>query len=166
MKNVNLKRLCHTAILFAAALALSVLESALTPSGAMAGVKLGLSNVVVMYCLFCLGKSEAAAIVVLKSSFAFLTRGAVSAILSLSGGLVSVFVMAVLLKIFKDKISVAAVSIIGGIFHNIAQTIAAALIINNSNVLYYFPVLLISGAVSGILTGVILKIMLPIFKKL
>ena len=42
------------------------------------GVKLGLANVVVMYALFFLGRGSAFTLVLLKSFFVLLTRGAVS----------------------------------------------------------------------------------------
>ena len=42
-------------LLFALSVVLSLVESSLAPMVPVPGVKLGLSNIVTMYCLFCLG---------------------------------------------------------------------------------------------------------------
>ena len=84
-------------LLFALSVVLSFLEGTLTPLlGLPPGVKLGLANVVVMYALFFLGRGSAFTLVLLKSFFVLLTRGAMAGALSLGGGLLSLGVMAVL----------------------------------------------------------------------
>ena len=63
-------------MLFALAIALSYLESLVSPLlGLMPAIKLGLSNIVVMYALLFLRTRTALLLVVLKALFAFLTRG-------------------------------------------------------------------------------------------
>ena len=47
------------------------------------------------------------------------------------------------------------VSILGGVTHNLGQLIVAALVVENGNVFYYFPALLISGLVTGTLIGIV-----------
>ena len=55
-------------LLFALAIALSMLESTITPLlGFMPGVKLGLANIVVMYALLFIGKKQAFTLAVLKA---------------------------------------------------------------------------------------------------
>ena len=51
--------------------------------------------------------------------------------------------------------SMAGVSIIGGISHNIGQIIVAIFVVENINIAYSLPILLISGAVTGILIGIL-----------
>lgn len=84
-------------LLFALAMALSFLES-LLPALPMLppGIRLGLSNIVTMYALFVLGPVSGYTIAVLKSLFVLLTRGAVAAAMSASGGIASVTVMLLL----------------------------------------------------------------------
>ena len=86
-------RVARMGLLFALALALSFFESTLSGWIPVPGIKLGLSNIVTMYCLFCLGWREAYTLTALKSLFVLLVRGMVGAALSLSGGLLSVTVM-------------------------------------------------------------------------
>ena len=77
-------------LLMALAIALNFLENLIPALPAMPlGVKLGLSNIVVAYCLFYLGGREALFVAVLKSGFVLLTRGVVAGAASISGGLLS-----------------------------------------------------------------------------
>ena len=96
-RNCKVKRLALMGLLFALAMALSFLES-LLPALPMLppGIRLGLSNIVTMYALFVLGPVSGYTIAVLKSLFVLLTRGAVAAAMSASGGIASVTVMLLL----------------------------------------------------------------------
>lgn len=71
----------------------------------MPAIKLGLSNIVVMYALLFLRTRTALLLVVLKALFAFLTRGATAGFLSLCGGALSLAVMLVLLQLPVSGIS-------------------------------------------------------------
>ena len=51
--------------------------------------------------------------------------------------------------------SIQGVSIAGGVFHNIGQLLLAMMIVETYQVGYYFPVLLISGLVTGLLIGIV-----------
>lgn len=161
------KTLVLTSLLFAIALVLAVVENSLPPLPfAVPGVKLGLSNVAVMYALFFLHKRQAFAIAVLKALFVAITRGFVAGLLSLSGGILSLFVMSLLLWIFKDKISYFILSVFGAVFHNIGQFAVISFIYTSVYLWVYLPVLLISGVVAGIATSALLKLILPAFKRL
>ena len=84
-------------LMFALAMVLSYVESMITVPGLPPGVKLGLSNIVTMYCVFFLGWKQAYTLAVLKGFFALLTRGFTAACMSTAGGLVSVTVMLLLI---------------------------------------------------------------------
>ncbi|HOD02241.1 MAG TPA: Gx transporter family protein, partial [Clostridiales bacterium] len=73
-------------ILSAQALLLSFLEGLLPSFFPVQGIKLGLSNIVTMYCVSSPGISYALAVTLFKAFFALITRGAVASLLSLSGG--------------------------------------------------------------------------------
>ena len=161
------KRMVLMGLLFALALVLSLVENSLPPLPiAVPGIKLGLSNIIVMYTLFFLGKKEAYTIAILKAGFVFLTRGTVSAFLSLSGGVLSVTIMVILMIIFKEKISYLIISIFGSVFHNIGQFIAISIVYTNMYLWAYLPVLLVSGIIAGFVTSTLLRFILPAFKKL
>jgi heptaprenyl diphosphate synthase len=119
-----------------------------------------------MFALFFLGKKQAYTIGILKGLFVFITRGAIAGLLSLSGGLLSITVMILLMVIFKDKITYMVLSIFGGVSHNVGQFIVITIIYTGMNMWAYFPVLLISGLVAGIVTSMLLKFVMPAFKSL
>ena len=99
MRSQKARETAWTGMLFALAIALSYLESLVSPLlGLMPAIKLGLSNIVVMYALLFLRTRTALLLVLLKALFAFLTRGATAGFLSLCGGALSK--IRIFLKIF------------------------------------------------------------------
>ena len=91
------------------------------------------------------------AVNVLLSGFLF---GNLSMILySMAGGIFSLAIMVLLRK--TGGFSIQGVSIAGGVFHNIGQLLLAMMIVETYQVGYYFPVLLISGLVTGLLIGIV-----------
>ena len=54
-----------------------------------------------------------------------------------------------------DKFSTVGVSVAGGITHNIGQILAAMLLLNTKAIIWYLPVLWLSGILSGLLIGLI-----------
>jgi heptaprenyl diphosphate synthase len=142
--------------------ALSSLENALPPLPFLPpGVKPGLSNIMVMYCAFFFRKREAFLLAFLKSGFVLLTRGAIAGIMSFAGGMISVSIITLLLALFGERISVAAVSVSGALAHNFGQLAASSLILANTYTFWYFPVLAVSGVLFGIVTGITLKALTP-----
>lgn len=156
-----------TSMIFATALVLAIIENAL-PALPMAvpGVKFGLSNIAVMYALFFLGRKQAYTIALLKAGFVFITRGAIAAALSLAGGILSITVMVILILLFHDKISYLVLSIFGAVFHNVGQFTVITVIYTGMNLWAYFPVLLISGLVAGLVTSTLLRFIMPAFHRI
>ena len=166
LNSIKIRRMVLTGLLFAVILVLSILENELQIPVPVPGVKLGLSNIVVMYSLFFVGKGDATLLAVLKALFVFLTRGAVASLLSLCGGILSITIMILLLLIFKEKISYLSISIFGAVFHNLGQFIAISLLYTSLYLWAYLPVLLISGVIAGVATSILLKFSLPALKRL
>ena len=134
-------------MLFALAIALSYLESLVSPLlGLMPAIKLGLSNIVVMYALLFLRTRTALLLVVLKALFAFLTRGATAGFLSLCGGALSLAVMLVLLQLPVSGYIFCAGSALA---HNLGQLAGAAVLLSSAMALGYAPVLLAAGLIVG-----------------
>ena len=72
---------------------------------------------------------------------------------SMAGGIFSLAIMVLLRR--TGGFSIQGVSIAGGVFHNIGQLLLAMMIVETYQVGYYFPVLLISGLVTGLLIGIV-----------
>lgn len=154
-----------TGMLLALCLVLSWLESALVPFFGLApGIKLGLANVVVMYTLLYLNVRQGLGLVVLKALFGGITRGAVAGMVSLCGGLLSLVVMAGLLRFAKPTNFVLSSS--GAIAHNIGQLIAASILLGSSLAMGYAPVLMIAGLIVGGVNSLLLDSVLPALKRI
>lgn len=149
-------------MLLGVTIVLSIVENALTPTLPM-GIKLGASNIVIMFALLQLDSKSAFSLVVLKSVFVFLTRGLIASGMSLAGGLFSTLIMLVLLKNVKP--SMLLISVSGAVSHNISQLLFSAIITQSRYTLMYFPILLVSGIIAGVCTGIVLRAVLPYLYK-
>lgn len=164
-KNSKIKRICFMGLLFAVAVVLSYIEGMIVIPGLPPGVKLGLSNIATMYCVFFLGGKSAYTLAVLKAFSVLLMRGPTGALLSLLGGLLSVTIMLFLLLLKKWSLSYLIISVFGAIGHNLGQLAGSALLTGTTLTLYYFPILIVSGIVMGFVTGLVLKTVLPAVEK-
>ena len=121
MRYTKAKEVALLGVLFALAMALSFMESALTPLlGLLPAMKLGLSNVVVMFALLFLPRRQALLLAVLKAVFALLTRGVTAGFLSLCGGGASFAVLCLLLA-WPRPVTGFIFSVCGALAHNIGQ---------------------------------------------
>jgi len=153
-------------LLFALAVTLSFLESLVPLPFPVPGIKLGLSNIVVMYCLFVIGPAQGLLLSCLKSVFVLLIRGLTGALISLCGGLLSVAVMIIVRRIFKDeRYTISSVG--GAVSHNIGQIACAALLLGGiAPLIPFIPVLTASGVAVGIVTASLLRVLMPALKKI
>ena len=154
MRSQKSREVAWTGMLFALAIALSFLESAITPLlGLMPAMKLGLSNLVVMYALLFLNTRTAAELVLLKALFAMLTRGPTAGFLSLCGG---VLVLWGLLHLPASP-GEFIFTVSGALAHNIGQLLGASVLLSSAMALGYAPVLLVAGLCVGALSCVLSK---------
>lgn len=141
------KRITVMAMCVALAMILSYVESQI-PSPGIPGVKLGLTNLVVVFCLYRLGWNEAAGISLLRALLVSLLFGHIASLLySASGAVLSLLGMILLQK--SEKLRCVTVSVAGGVLHNVGQILMARLLMG-PNVVYYLPVLIVSGVAAGI----------------
>lgn len=154
------RKVSYLAMLVSLTVVLSILEG-LIPAFLPPGVKLGLSNIAVMYAIFVMDKKTAFLLCVSKSFFVFITRGALAGELSFCGGVLSISVIIILLFLFKDKLSYVIISILGAVSHNLGQLAAISVILKSNYIFYYIPILLVSGIVMGSITGIVLGVVMP-----
>ncbi len=161
------KKAASMGLLMALAIALNFLENLIPALPAMPpGVKLGLSNIVVAYCLFYLGGREALFVAVLKSGFVLLTRGVVAGAASISGGLLSLAAMGIAMRLAgKGPSRYFAVSIPGAVLHNMGQLLAVSVMLKNTAVFYSLPVLFLAGVLMGCVTAALLRVVLPALRR-
>lgn len=141
-------------VMLALAMIMGYIEYLLPFNFGIPGIKLGLANIVAMWLLYIDGFVPAISVNILRILLCGILFGnALSIIYSLAGGILSVLVMALIkrLPFFSEK----GVSTAGGIVHNIGQLTAAGIVLKTAAVVYYLPALLISGAVTGLIIGLI-----------
>lgn len=165
-KSDRLHRLIYLALLLALAIVLSWFEGMLPPIPAPVPLKFGLSNIAVMYALFFLGGKEVFVLAILKSLFVLIMRGPLPAALSLAGGLLSVLVMYLLNRLFKEKGSYFMLSIAGAITHNLGQFLVLLVFFNALSLLWILPILLITGIGTGIVSASLLRLLIPALKRM
>lgn len=152
-------------LMIALAFVFSYLESLIPFNIGIAGVKLGLANIVVVTAIYTMMKRDAFFIAVIRIILVgFIFAGVSTMIYSLAGGLLSFAVMCILQK--SNRFSVIGVSLAGGIAHNVAQIFVAGLVMHTPRIIYYLPVLAVSGIVTGILIGVASDIVINRLKKI
>lgn len=148
------KKVAWYGICIALAMVLSYIESQIPVSFVIPGIKIGLTNLVVLMALYCMGAADAMVINfvrILLTGFTF--ANTFSMMYSLAGGMLSCLVMILLKK--TRKFSVAGVSIAGGVAHNLGQIFVAMTVLSNTRLAYYFPLLMISGVVAGGVIGIL-----------
>ena len=147
------RRLARYALLTALAMALSWLESLVPLAGVVPpGVKLGLTNLVVIFALYRMGLRDAAAISLIRVVLVAFTFGnSYSFAYSLAGAALSLAVMALLKR--SGKFSLLGISVAGAVSHNIAQVLVAMAVMETSRLAWYLPVLLVSGIAAGVCVG-------------
>lgn len=152
------KKISLTALFTAFAVVLSYIESFIPITG-IPGVKIGLANFAIMLALYLLGYKEAILINIIRIIIVGAMFGNLFGILfSISGALISFCVMAISKKI--NKLSVITIAILGGVSHNIAQLIIAGFVVETYSVLVYIPVLIISGLITGAVIGILSEIVI------
>lgn len=151
---MKLKKLLRLALLTAVSLILFLVENQIPAPIPVPGVKLGLGNIIILCVLYRYGRPEALAVLLVKVFLGAILTGNLGAIFySLSGGLLSLGVMC-LLRGMLPRRQLWVGSVIGAMFHNLGQLVAAVVISRTPGLFGYLPVLLLSGMVTGLFTGV------------
>lgn len=163
-----MKKITLNSLLISLALVLSFVErfiplNLIVP---IPGIKLGFANIVTMFALFYLDIPSAITITVLRCVLASLLFGGMSSLLySLSGAFFALVVMIVLKMGYNRLFSVVGISMGGAAAHNTGQIIIASLMMKNTAIYVYLPILLMAGLGTGLFTAIISVNLFRIFEK-
>lgn len=117
------------------------------------GVKLGLANIVSLIALYIFDSKQAFIIMFTRVILIGAMFGNMYAVLfGLAGGTLSILVMTAIKK--TGLFGIAGISSAGGVSHNIGQLIVAFFTLDSLNLIYYVPLLAVSGTVCGLVTGI------------
>jgi len=152
-------------LLAACAIVLSYVEMLLPPIwAAVPGIKMGLTNIVILFVLYKFSLKYAAAISLTRLLVVLLLFGNfMTFAYSLAGAVLSLVIMAILKK--TGWFSMVAVSIAGGISHNLGQVLVAMAVLQTKEIGYYMIALSVSGIVAGMIVGLVSALLIRYIDK-
>ena len=164
-----MKRTVELGFLLAVALILSYVESLIPFTFGIPGIKLGLPNLIVILLLYSAklpvrGAREALLVNGLRIILSGFLFGSMYSILYALAG--AVFSFTVMVSARRCRcFSMIGVSVLGGVFHNIGQTLVAMFVVETFAVLYYLPILIVAGVVTGAVLGLAGMELLPYLRQ-
>ena len=161
---MKLKRLTELALLTAVALIIFIIELRFPNIIPVQGVKLGLANIVTVYCVFQYTPSETAMLVVCRVILGAMFSGNWPALIYSASGAFLCLMGMLLLKKFLSLDYMWLDSIIGAMLHNLGQVLAQMAVMQSTAVISYLPVLMVSGTIAGLFTGLSAQLLLKRLK--
>lgn len=148
------RKLTFMSMLLVLAIIIFTVESQLPPIAPIPGIKLGLANVINLMALYMLGRRESFIILVLRIVLSSIFAGNFTGFMySISGGIMCFLFMSVMSLFIKEN-RMWVVSVFGAIGHNIGQIVIACFIMGTFQIIWYLPILMISGIITGTFTGI------------
>lgn len=151
--NKSLKNLTNLSLLTAVALILYVVESWFPLPVPIPGIKLGLANIITVVAVYRFSPGQVIALVVARLLLGSFFAGSMSALLFSGAGAFLCLAGLLLLKKVLPKDRIPLCSVLGAILHNLGQTLAAVWVMRDVRVFAYLPILLVTGCVAGLFTG-------------
>ena len=158
------KQVTFLGLSIALAMILSFVEHQIPALVAFPGIKVGLPNIVMVFLLYRVGWKETVIVSIIRIILVSMLFGSpLSMMFSIAGAVLSLTGMILLKKL--NLFSCIAVSITGGLLHNIGQIIAAIFVTGTQEIVSYLPFLLVSGTIAGTLIGILGGMMVERMKK-
>lgn len=153
-------------ILISFALIISLFENMMPIPIPVPGVKLGLSNIVLLVTLLMFGLKEGLIVGVSKSLLMILVSGRLASLpYSLTGTIFALMAMYLSHRYLSKRLSLIGVSELGSLFFNFGQLLAASFILSNIRIMVYLPLMALMGVVTGYIVGITSKFVLDRLKK-
>ena len=162
-------KIVRLAIFLALGIVLNIIESMIPIPIPIPGVRLGLANTMGLIVLFFYSPKDYVAIGFLRVFFVALLRtglGSISSLVSFSGWFISSIISLLIYSL--KKASIYGLSVTSALFHQVGQLIMIMILYESVSIINYLPVLLVTGAISGVLVALIservLRLLSRIFK--
>ncbi len=144
-------------MLLAVSLMLHVLESTLPLP--LPFVRLGLANIVTVYAIIAMGVGDAMILTILRVGVSSLLVGTLlgpSFAMALGGGVAATLAMWVVFRVAAPPLGVVGVSLVGALFHNMAQLAVVAILFTGLGpAARLMPVAILMATVAGLGTGLV-----------
>ena len=155
-------KITYIALLSALAVVFGYIESLFPLPVPVPGIKLGISNIVILFAIIRMNRRDAFLIMLIKVMVcSVLFSGINSLFYSLSGGIFSFFAM---IFVQKFNFSIIGMSMAGGVFHNLGQIFAASVLLSSFSAFYYLPILIVCGLFVGAAVGILCDIVISRLK--
>ena len=152
-------------MLTAAALIVFIVELRFPDILPIAGVKLGLANIFTVYGVYRFTGKEVSLMLITRVVLGAVFSSNFSALIySLAGAALCLAGMLIISRFIPVKY-LWLCSIIGAMLHNTGQIIVAVILMGSFAVLYYYPILLVSGCIAGAFTGICAQLILGRIKR-
>lgn len=147
------RKLTTMALLSAIALTIFMVEAQIPAPVPIPGIKLGLANIVTVYAVYALGARESAAILFVRIFLGAIFSGNFGTIFysAAGGGLAILTTIGLKAVIRESQIWIAGC--LGAVAHVLGQMIVAVWATGTPSLLIYLPVLVVSGIITGLFTG-------------
>ena len=147
------RRLTRDAMLTGVALIIFIVEAQIPPLTSIPGIKMGLANIITVFAVFAVGPVDAAAILASRVLLGSMFAGSLSTLMySVAGGALCLLAMLALRRVLSMR-QIWVASVIGAAAHNAGQIAVAIAVTGTVGLLAYLPVLLMSGMLAGLFTG-------------
>ncbi len=151
------KKTAVLGVFIALSMIFSYIESMIPVPLVVPGAKLGLPNTLVLLVLYSYGAKEATLVNVSRIVLSgFMFGNMFSILYSLAGAGLSFAVMVFAKR--SGLFPMKAVSILGGVFHNVGQILVAAFLVSGISVIAYLPLLLVAGVITGLCNGILAEL--------
>lgn len=154
---MNAKKIARLSVLTALSLILFLVESLFPPLFPVAPyVRIGISNIAIIFILICFGEMEALIVVIAKNLLSVIISGMwIAFAINLAGSMCSLLVMILLIKFIFPRVGTIGISIAGAIVSNVARSCAAAVLTETAELLFQIPFVLIISIGAGLLIGIV-----------
>lgn len=167
MKKESLtQKIVRLAIFLAMGVVLNIVESFIPIPIAIPGVKLGLANTMGLIVLYYYSPKEYFVLGGFRVFIVGLLRtgiGSTSFFMGLAGWLLSSIFTLIIYMFHKS--SIYGLSIISALFHQVGQIIMISLFYSNPGMVLYLPILMVTGAISGLLVAFVTTKILLLLNK-
>ena len=157
---MNTRRIVTLSMLTGIALIIFILELRLPNLLPIPGVKLGLANIITVYAVFRFTPKETALIVTARVLLGAVFSGNPSALIYSAAGAFCCLLGMIALRGVLPAERIWLCSVIGAMLHNTGQIAAACAVMRSVSVAAYLPVLLVTGTIAGLFTGLTAQFLL------
>lgn len=158
----EVERTVNLTLFVSLAITLSIFDNLIPINFLIPGMKLGIANLVIVLLLPYYSFRELLLIQILRITITAFIFGLFSVyFFSLAGGINALVLMYIAKQIFKTKITVHTLSVIGAVAHNLGQISFAIYYFKTPELIYYIPFLVLFASITGLCLGIIIAKVSP-----